>query len=134
MSNLKYFLANNTKHKAIVYQLGFIGAFLQVKVKKKACVKLYSRYADYFPSYSSYFGRAFILLKFMYVINNSVKLFSGELIDWLVNDSGFKHSQLHMSISYKYAPDGTKNIFYLILMIIYIGIHLKLLLNIFCIL
>ena len=34
MRKLKYFLEDASKHKAIVYQLDFIGALLQAKVKK----------------------------------------------------------------------------------------------------
>ena len=33
MSTLKYFLEDSVKHKARVYQLGFIGSFLQGKVE-----------------------------------------------------------------------------------------------------
>ena len=35
MRTLKYFLADATKHKAIVHQLDFIGALLQAKVKNR---------------------------------------------------------------------------------------------------
>ena len=49
MRNLKYFLADATKHKARVHQLDFIGAFLKSKVKNRVFVKLEMRYADYFP-------------------------------------------------------------------------------------
>ena len=35
MRTLKYFLADVTKHKAIVHQLDFIVAFLQAKVKSR---------------------------------------------------------------------------------------------------
>ena len=35
MRTLKYFLADAAKHKAIVHQLDFIGAFLQVKVNNR---------------------------------------------------------------------------------------------------
>ena len=45
-STLKYFLAYETKHKEIVHQLDFIGAFLQAKVKNRVFVKLNSRYTD----------------------------------------------------------------------------------------
>ena len=41
---LKYFLSDATKHKAIFYQLDFIGAFLQAKVKNRVLVKLDIRY------------------------------------------------------------------------------------------
>ena len=49
MRNLKYFLADAAKHKARVHQLDFIGAFLQANVNNRVFVKLYMRYADYFP-------------------------------------------------------------------------------------
>ena len=39
----KYFLANVFKHKVPVYQLDFIGAFLQEKVNNSLFVKLDSR-------------------------------------------------------------------------------------------
>ena len=79
MRTLKYFLADAAKHKAIVHQLDFIGAFLQAKVKNRVFVKLDIRYSDYFPEYSKYFGRALILLKSMYGMNNYGKLSSDEL-------------------------------------------------------
>ena len=90
-------------------------------------MKLYSRYEDYFPECYSYFGRAFILLKYMYGMTNSEELFADEFPYWLINESGFKKSQYQMSIYYKYAPYGTKNVFYLMLMIFSIGIHMRLL-------
>ena len=71
MRTLTYFLEDTVKHKSIVHQLDFIGLFLQRKVKNKVFVKLYSRYADYFPLYSSYFGIALRFLKYMYGMNNS---------------------------------------------------------------
>ena len=40
-------------------------------------------------------------------MNNSGKLFSDELTEWLL-EVGFIQSQSHMSIYSKYAPDGTK--------------------------
>ena len=89
-----------------MYQLDFIGEFLQVKVKKIIFVKLDSRYVDYFPEYSSYFGRALGSLKYMYEMNNSGKLFADEFTYWLI-EAGFIQYKLQMSIYYKYAPDGT---------------------------
>ena len=76
MRNLKYSLADATKHKARVHKLYFIGAFLQDKVKNRVFVKLDMRYTYYFPAYAKYFGRALILLKSMYGMNNSRKLFA----------------------------------------------------------
>ena len=44
----------------------------------------------------------------MYGMNNSGKLFSDELTNWMIYKTGFKHSQCQMSIHYKYAPFGSK--------------------------
>ena len=66
-------------HKAIVHQLYFIGAFLQEKVKKIVFVKLDIRYTDYFTEYAKYFGIALRLLKSMYDMTNSGKLFADDL-------------------------------------------------------
>ena len=107
MTTLKYFLADAAKYKSRVHQLDFIRAFLQAKVKNRVFVKLDMRYADYFPEYAQYFGRALKLLKSMYGMNNSGKLFSDELREWLIEE-GFMQSKCHMSIYYKYAPDGSK--------------------------
>ena len=88
MRTLKHFLADAAKHKAIVHQLDFIGAFLQAKVNNIVFVKLDIRYADYFPVYAQYFGRAFRLLNSMYGMTNSRKLFDDELKEWLL-EAGF---------------------------------------------
>ena len=42
----------------------------------------------------------------MYGITNSENLFADELIEWLI-ESVFIQYQCHLSIYYKYAPDGT---------------------------
>ena len=76
---LKYFLVDAVMHKAREYQLDFIGALLKAKVKNGVFVKLDSKYVYYFPEYYNYFGRALILLKSMYCMTNSGKLFSDEL-------------------------------------------------------
>ena len=56
-------------------------------------MKLDSRYADYFPEYSSYFGRDLILLKSMHGMINSGNLFADEFKNWLMNEAGFKQFQ-----------------------------------------
>ena len=81
MRTLKHFLADATKHKARVHQLYFIGAFLQAKFKNRVFVKLDSRYTDEFTEYANYFGRALRLLKSMYGMTNSGKLFADELTE-----------------------------------------------------
>ena len=70
MRNLKYFLVDAAKHKSRVHQLYFIGAFLQAKVKNRVFVNLDMRYADYFPEYAQYFGRALNFLKSIYGMTN----------------------------------------------------------------
>ena len=78
MKTLKYLLADKTKHKVGVHKLDLIRALLQAKVKNTVFVKLDSGYADYFPDYSKYFGRALILLKYMYGMTNYRNLISDE--------------------------------------------------------
>ena len=92
MRTLKYFLADAAKHKTRVHQLDCIGAFLQANVKNRVFVKLDMRYAAYFPEYSQYFGRPLKLLKSMYGMTNSGKLFVDELTEWLKKE-GFIKSQ-----------------------------------------
>ena len=75
MRTLKCLLAYAVKRKSRVHQLDFIGEFLQEKVKNREFYKLDSRYTDYFPEYSNYFGRSLRLLKSMYAMPNSGKLF-----------------------------------------------------------
>ena len=70
-------------------------------------MKLDSRYADYFPEYSSYFGGYLRLIKYMYGMNNSGRLFSDDSTECTI-EACFIQYQCHMSIYYKYAPYGTK--------------------------
>ena len=97
MRTLKYFLADAVKYKARVHQLDFIGALLKANVKNRVFVKLDMRYEAFFSEYSQYFGRALKLLKSMYGVTNSGKLFADELTEWLIK-VGFVHSHCHMSI------------------------------------
>ena len=113
MSTLKCFMADAAKHKAIVNQLDFIGAFLQAKVNNRVFVKLDSRYADCFTEYSNYFGRDLRLFKSMYGMTKYGKLSSDELTEWLP-EAGFIQSKFQMSIYYKYAPDGTKIVVFIL--------------------
>ena len=76
MRTLKYFLSDAAKQKAIFHQLYFIGAFLQAKVNNRVLVKLDIRYTYYFPEHAKYFVRALELLKTMYGMNNSGKVFA----------------------------------------------------------
>ena len=100
MRTLKFFLEDTVEQKARVHQLYFIGAFLKEKFKNRVFVNLDSRYADYFPEYSNYFGRALRLSKSMYDMTNYGKLFAGKLTEWLLG-GGFIQSQYQISIYYK---------------------------------
>ena len=62
----------------------------------------------------------------MYGMTEYGKLFADQLKEWLL-EAGFIQYQCQMSIYYRYAPDGNKRLFYLMLMNVYIGILLKLL-------
>ena len=75
---------------------------MQAKVKNRVFVKLEMRHADYFSEYAQYFGRALRLLKSIYGMTNSGKLFSDELTEWLL-EAGFIQSQCQMYIYFKYA-------------------------------
>ena len=44
MKNLRYFRADASKHKSRLYQVDFIGAYLQANVKHIVFVKLASTY------------------------------------------------------------------------------------------
>ena len=80
---------------------------MQSKEKNREFVKLDSRYTNYFPEYSKYFGGALILLKSMYDMTNSGKFFADELTECLL-EAGFIQYQCQMSIYYKYSPYGSK--------------------------
>ena len=77
-------MSDAVNHKARVHQLAFIRALLKAKVKNRVFVKLDSRYAEHFPENSKYFGRALILLKYMFGMTNSGNLITDELIELLL--------------------------------------------------
>ena len=93
MRTLKYFLADAANHKEVIHRLYFMGSFLQAKVQNRVFVNLDSRYVDDFPEYSNHFGRAMRLLKSMYGMTNSGKLFSDQLTEWLL-EAGFIQSRV----------------------------------------
>ena len=68
------------------------------------------------------------LLKSIYGMNNTGKLFADEVTEWVL-EAGFIQSQCQMSINYMYVPDEKKLLFYLILIIVSIVINMKLLDN-----
>ena len=114
----------SAKHKARVHQLDFIGAFLQANVKDRVFVKLDNWYEAYFPEYSQYFGRPLKLLKSMYGMTNSGKLFADELTEWLIKEGLCSHNvrfQYTLSIHLM----DPRLLLYLILMTVYTGIEMN---------
>ena len=97
MRTLKYFLSDAVNNKAIVHKLDFIREFSNAKLKSTVFLKMDSRYAEYFPEYSNYFGRSLRLLISMYGMTNSVKSFADEVTECLL-EAGFAKSQYQMSI------------------------------------
>ena len=67
-------------------------------------------------------------MKSIYGLTNTENLFADELIECLL-EAGFIQYQCQMSIYYKYAPDGTELLSYIMLMTVSIGIIMKLLEN-----
>ena len=74
-------------------------------------MNLGSRYADYFPEYPNEFEGALRLLKYMYSMTSSGKLFDYDLTEWLL-EAGFIQYQCQMSIYYKNAPYGNFFVLY----------------------
>ena len=128
MRTLKYVLADATKHKARVNQLYVIVAFLQAKVNTRVFFKLDIRYTDYFLEYENYFGIALRLLKPLYGMTISGKLFPDELTEWLLEAGLFNHNVRFLSIISMHQMDQ-KLLSYLMLMIVPIGIQMKILEN-----
>ena len=92
LRTVKFLLADSARHKARFKQLDFIGAFLQAKVNRRFFVRLESKYSDFFPDYRHYFGRPLRLVRFMYGMTISGKLFADNLTDGFVKDAGFSQS------------------------------------------
>ena len=61
-------------------------------------------------------------------MTRSGKLFDYDLTEWFI-EAGFIQYRLQMYIYYEYAPYGTISLFYIMLMIVSIDIHLELLEN-----
>ena len=91
-------------------------------------VKLDMSYADYFPEYTQYFGRALKLLKSMYGMTNSGKLFADELTEWLIEEGLCNYNVRCQSTISMHLMDP-RLLFYLMLMIVSTGIQMKILEN-----
>ena len=126
MKTFKSLFADAVQHKEILYQLYFIGAFLQANFNNRVFVKLDSRYADYFPEYSNYFGRALRLLKSMYGMTNSGKLFFDVLHSGYLRYDSFNINVICLYIIVMHQMEQ-KLLLYIMLMTVYIDILLEIL-------
>ena len=68
-------------------------------------MKFVSRYAYFFQNNQNIFGKSLILLKSVYGMTNSWRLFTDELTKWQF-EAGFVQYQFLISFYYKYAQDG----------------------------
>ena len=128
MRTLKYLLADEYKHEARLHQLYFIGSLFQAKVKNRVIFKLDIRCTYYFPEYAKYFRRALRLLKSMYGTTNSGNLIADELTEWLHEAFLCNHNVRCLYIIIMHQMDQ-KLLFYLMLMIVSIGMRIKILEN-----
>ena len=101
---------------------------MQAKFNNRVFVKLDSRYTDYFPEYVRYFGRYLILLKSMYGMTNSGKLFADYLTEWLLEAGLSNLNDRYLSIIFMHEMDQ-KLFYYLILITVSIGIQMNILEN-----
>ena len=97
MSNLKYSLSYAANHKSRVHQLDFIGSFIQANIKHRV-LKLDSRHGKYFLWHDNYSGTPLRLKKSMYIMTNSRKIFSDEIANCLIDESGFNQYKFQMSV------------------------------------
>ena len=100
---MKMFLANATKNKTWVWQLDFVGAFLQASKKLHLHPSIYG---ELFPKFKQYCSQPLHLLKSMYGMMYSGKYWFQELREWLVNE-GFKQRKTRPCLFWKVFPDGS---------------------------
>ena len=112
--SLKMFLADAARNKCRVYQLDFIGAFLQANVRGRIFVSLPKVYGDIWPEFKDYCGRPLKLIKSMYGMTYSGKYWYLDLKEWLLEE-GFIQSRASPCFFCKIFPGG-----YFIKIIIYV--------------
>ena len=105
---LKAFTAHAAKCKAIMFQLDYVGAFLQAQVRGRIFVKLPAHYAILCPEYAQYCGRPLRLIKAMYGMGLSGKFWFQDCMDWLVSDDvGFVQSDVEKALFTRKEKDGS---------------------------
>ena len=86
--SLHMFCAQAARVKKPIFQLDFIGAFLQAKVKNRIFVMLPRILGVLVPEYAEYCGVPLRLRKSMYGMTESSRFWFVELMEWLLSDEG----------------------------------------------
>ena len=95
---VKKFLALAAHHKCRVYQLDYIGAFLQAIARGRVITMLPTEWKEFFPDLAEYFGVPLLLLKSLYGQIQSSKNWDETQSDWLINEYGFERCPSEESI------------------------------------
>ena len=90
----RYFIVDTISHKAIIYQLNFIQAFIQSEVKKRMCVVLDKEYEQFCLNQNGNFGRFLRLKRCLYGGDFSAKSWYGILDMFLTLELGFTKSRV----------------------------------------
>ena len=105
----KIFLAMAAKCGATVFQLDFIGAFLQAPIKTRTFVKILPLLGVLCPKYAQYCGVPLQLLMSMYGISVCRRNWFKELHNWLIDKNGrkFVQSKCKPALFYRNKANGS---------------------------
>ena len=104
-SAVKHFLALAAHHKCRVYQLDYIGAFLQADAQSRVITILPAEWKEFFPDLAEYFGVPLLILKSLYGQKDSMSNWDQKQSQWLINTYGFSRCPSEESI-YQFHHDG----------------------------
>ena len=98
---LRKFAASASSKRVRIYQLDFIGAFLQSHTQHETYVILPPEWAELIPEDIEWFGRPLLLVKALYGDVTANKCWDDELSNWLTNGHGFRRCLSEPSIFIK---------------------------------
>ena len=87
---LKLSLSMAAQFKCRIYQLDFVGAFLQSQARNRISTILPAEWKEAFPDLAEWFGIPLLLLKSLYGSIDASKNWDDELSDWLTHHAGFE--------------------------------------------
>ena len=91
-----------------MFQLDYVGAFLQAQVRGRIFVKLPAHYAILCPEYAQYCRHPLRLIKAMYGMGLRGKFWFQDCMEWLVSDDiSFKQSEVEKSLFTRKEKDGS---------------------------